>query len=137
MQTVLGNPMASPATLGVSNAAVFGANLSIVAFAGGFLSTGNNLTSYTASADPFATSALAFLFAAVSVLVILALCRLRDCPPAAPSAPAAPRRRPARSRPVFSFSASRVCPCAASPEFSQSIFPHAPPRRNPTGGLQI
>ena len=27
MQTVLGNPMASPATLGVSNAAVFGANL--------------------------------------------------------------------------------------------------------------
>ena len=52
MQTVLGNPMASPATLGVSNAAVFGANLSIVAFAGGFLSTGNNLTSYTASADP-------------------------------------------------------------------------------------
>lgn len=78
MQTVLGNPMASPATLGVSNAAVFGANLSIVAFAGGFLSTGNNLNSYTASADPFATSALAFLFAAASVLVILALCRLRD-----------------------------------------------------------
>ena len=81
MQTVLGNPMASPATLGVSNAAVFGANLSIVAFAGGFLSTGNNLTSYTASADPFATSALAFLFAAASVLVILALCRLRDFSP--------------------------------------------------------
>ena len=81
MQTVLGNPMASPATLGVSNAAVFGANLSIVAFAGGFLSIGNNLTSYTASADPFATSALAFLFAAASVLVILALCRLRDFSP--------------------------------------------------------
>ena len=81
MQTVLGNPMASPATLGVSNAAVFGANLSIVAFAGGFLSTGNNLTSYPASADPFATSALAFLFAAASVLVILALCRLRDFSP--------------------------------------------------------
>ena len=81
MQTVLGNPMASPATLGVSNAAVFGANLSIVAFAGGFLSTGNNLTSYTASADPFATSALAFFFAAASVLVILALCRLRDFSP--------------------------------------------------------
>ncbi len=81
MQTVLGNPMASPATLGVSNAAVFGANLSIVAFAGGFLSTGNNLTSYTVSADPFATSALAFFFAAASVLVILALCRLRDFSP--------------------------------------------------------
>ena len=33
MQTDLNNPMASPSTLGVSNAAVFGANLSIIAFA--------------------------------------------------------------------------------------------------------
>lgn len=81
MQTVLGNPMASPATLGVSNAAVFGANLSIIALAGGFLSTGNNLTGYTAGADPFATSAMAFLFAAGSVVVVLALCRLRDFSP--------------------------------------------------------
>lgn len=81
MQTVLGNPMASPATLGVSNAAVFGANLSIIALSCGFLSTGNNLTSYTAGADPFATSALAFVFAAGSVLVVLALCRLRDFSP--------------------------------------------------------
>ena len=81
MQTVLGNPMASPSTLGVSNAAVFGANLSIIALSGGFLSTGNNLTSYTAGADPFATSALAFVFAAGSVLVVLALCRLRAFSP--------------------------------------------------------
>ena len=81
MQTVLGNPMASPATLGVSNAAVFGANLSIIALAGGFLTTGNNLTSYTAGIDPFATSAMAFVFAAASVLVVLALCRLRDFSP--------------------------------------------------------
>ena len=43
MQTTLNNSMASPSTLGVSNAAVFGANVSIIAFAGGFLSTGNNL----------------------------------------------------------------------------------------------
>ena len=81
MQTCLNNAMASPATLGVSNAAVFGANLSIIALSGGFLSTGNNLTSYTAGADPFATSALAFVFAAGSVLVVLALCRLRDFSP--------------------------------------------------------
>ena len=65
----------------MSNAAVFGANLSIIALSGGFLSTGNNLTSYTAGADPFATSALAFVFAAGSVLVVLALCRLRDFSP--------------------------------------------------------
>ena len=54
MQTTLSNAMASPSTMGVSNAAVFGANLSIIVFAGGFLSTGNNLASYTAGVNPFA-----------------------------------------------------------------------------------
>lgn len=81
MQTTLNNSMASPSTLGVSNAAVFGANLSIIAFAGGFLSTGNNLTHYAAGANPFATSLMAFLFSTVSILLILALCRLRSFSP--------------------------------------------------------
>ncbi len=62
MQTDLSSPMASPSTLGVSNAAVFGANLSISAFAGGFLDTGNHLSSYTVGANPYATSLMAFLF---------------------------------------------------------------------------
>ena len=69
MQTTLNNAMASPSTLGVSNAAVFGANLSIIAFAGGFLSTGNNIQSFDVGANPYATSVLAFLFAAVSILL--------------------------------------------------------------------
>ena len=64
MQTTLNNSMAAPSTLGVSNAAVFGANLSIIAFAGGFLSTGNNLSSFDVGANPYATPVLAFLFAA-------------------------------------------------------------------------
>jgi len=81
MQTTLGNSMASPSTLGVSNAAVFGANLSIIAFAGGFLSTGNNLQSYTVGANPYATSLLAFIFAALSTLLILAMCRTRSFTP--------------------------------------------------------
>ena len=51
MQTNLNNPMASPSTLGVSNAAVFGANLSIIAFAGGFLSTGSNVANYAVGAN--------------------------------------------------------------------------------------
>ena len=59
MQTVLGNAMASPSTLGVANAAVFGANLSIIAFAGGFLDTGNHLANYAAGANPYATSMMA------------------------------------------------------------------------------
>lgn len=81
MQTTLNNSMAAPSTLGVSNAAVFGANLSIIAFAGGFLSTGNNLNSFDAGANPYATSVLAFIFATVSVLLILGLCTLRSFSP--------------------------------------------------------
>ncbi len=81
MQTCLNNSMASPSTLGVSNAAVFGANLSIIAFAGGFLSTGNNLSNYTIGASPYATSLVAFVFATVSILLILGLCTLRSFSP--------------------------------------------------------
>lgn len=81
MQTTLNNSMASPSTLGVSNAAVFGANLSIIAFAGGFLSTGSNLSNYTVGANPYATSLMAFLFSTVSILMILGLCTLRAFSP--------------------------------------------------------
>lgn len=81
MQTTLNNSMAAPSTLGVSNAAVFGANLSIIAFAGGFLSTGNNLSNYAVGANPFATSLMAFIFSALSILLILGLCRLRSYSP--------------------------------------------------------
>ena len=81
MQTTLNNSMASPSTLGVSNAAVFGANLSIIAFAGGYLSTGNNLSNYTVGANPYATSLLAFVFATASILMILGLCTIRSFSP--------------------------------------------------------
>ena len=80
MQTNLNNPMASPSTLGVSNAAVFGANLSIIAFAGGFLSTGSNVANYAVGANP-ATSVMAFIFSTLSILLILALCRMRSFSP--------------------------------------------------------
>lgn len=81
MQTTLNNAMASPSTLGVSNGAVFGANLSIIAFAGGFLSTGNNLSSFDVGADPYATSVSAFVFSAASILLILGLCTVRSFSP--------------------------------------------------------
>ena len=81
MQTTLSNSMASPSTLGVSGGAVFGANLSIIAFAGGFLSTGNNLQNFDAAANPYATSLLAFVFSVLSVLVILGLCTFRSFSP--------------------------------------------------------
>lgn len=81
MQTTLGNAMASPSTLGVSNGAVFGANLSIIVFAGGFLSTGNNLQNFAATANPYTTSLLAFGFSLLSALLILGLCTLRSFSP--------------------------------------------------------
>ena len=81
MQTDLNNPMASPSTLGVSNAAVFGANLSIIAFSGGFLSTGNNLSAFTVGANPYATSLTAFIFSTLSILLILALGKTRSFTP--------------------------------------------------------
>ncbi|MBE6959024.1 MAG: iron ABC transporter permease [Ruminococcaceae bacterium] len=81
MQTTLNNTMASPSTLGVSNAAVFGANLSIIAFAGGFLSTGNNLNSFDVGTNPYATSVMAFAFSILSILLILSLCKVRSFSP--------------------------------------------------------
>lgn len=78
MQSTLKNPMASPSTLGVSNAAVFGANLAIIGVAGGFLSTGGRIDNYDFGINPFATSSLAFVFALASTLAILGLCRLRS-----------------------------------------------------------
>ena len=81
MQTTLNNAMASPATLGVSNAAVFGANLAIIVFAGGFLSTGNNLSNFDAGVNPYTTGVMAFVFSTLSVLLVLGLCTLRSFSP--------------------------------------------------------
>lgn len=74
MQTTLNNAMASPATLGVSNAAVFGANLSLIAFSGSGLAT-------DAGANPYATGVMAFVFATASILLILGLCTVRSFSP--------------------------------------------------------
>lgn len=101
MQTTLSNAMASPSTMGVSNAAVFGANLSIIVFAGGFLSTGNNLASYTAGVNPFAASVTAFLFSALSILLILALCRVKAFSPNVVVLAASPSARPGRRQRRF------------------------------------
>lgn len=81
MQTTLGNEMASPSTLGVSGAAVFGANVSIIAFAGGFLDTGHMVSRFTEGINPYATGMFALVFSVGSVLLILGLCRLRAFSP--------------------------------------------------------
>ena len=78
MQTSLGNEMASPSTLGVSNAATFGANVSIIGFAGGFLATGNNLNNYFDTSNIYLTATIAFIFALGSVLLTLGLCKIKS-----------------------------------------------------------
>ena len=60
MQTCLNNPMASPATLGVSNASVLGANVAIIMLSGGKVSTNNNANWNVF--NPYAVSSIAFLF---------------------------------------------------------------------------
>ena len=83
MQTTLQNSMASPSTLGVSNASVFGANLSMIVFAGGNISSLNNLNNYFNQANPYQTSVMAFIFAFISVIIILGMCRLKAYSPSA------------------------------------------------------
>lgn len=76
MQTSLDNPMASPVTLGVSNAASFGANLFLLLFYGtsavGFSRVASN---------PFAVSGFAFLFALLSIALSLFLSGFRRFEP--------------------------------------------------------
>ncbi len=66
MQTSLKNPMASPATLGVSNAAVFGANIIILALYG---TSSNSFIS--ASDNPLSVAGVALAFAILCVFLVL------------------------------------------------------------------
>ncbi|MCR5078720.1 MAG: iron ABC transporter permease [Bacilli bacterium] len=81
LQSTLGNIMASPSTLGVTNAAVFGANLSILVIGGGMLDTGNNAANLVSSVNPYLASTLAFVFSTISVLLILGLSAFRKYSP--------------------------------------------------------
>ncbi|MBN1887762.1 MAG: iron ABC transporter permease [Thermoflexales bacterium] len=79
MQTSLRNPLASPSTLGISNAAAFGANLAIV-----FLGAGSiHSTSHDAVfiANPYLVTVSAFVFSILAMTLILLLARLRGFSP--------------------------------------------------------
>lgn len=67
MQTMSNNVMASPSTLGVSNAAVLGANIAIIILGGGTIIKDN----------PYLISAFAFGFALLSTLLVLGLSRVK------------------------------------------------------------
>lgn len=81
MQNNLRNPLASPSTLGISNAAAFGANLAIIVFgAGSVQSTGTDAVIIN---NPYMVTAFAFVWAMVGTIIVLMLARFRGFSPEA------------------------------------------------------
>ena len=73
MQTISNNVMASPSTLGVSNAAVLGANIAIIILGGGVIAVnGGNIN----ISNPYFVSGIAFIFAFISIILVLGLSRI-------------------------------------------------------------
>jgi iron complex transport system permease protein len=79
MQTCLRNSLASPSTLGISNAAAFGANLAIVFFGAGSIQS--NASDAVIVSNPYSITVSAFAFSAVAMLLILLLARFRSFSP--------------------------------------------------------
>lgn len=71
MQNLLKNVMASPSTLGVSNGAVFGANLAIICFNAGTVNTSHG--GAVSITNPYLTTFCALIFSVLSILLILLL----------------------------------------------------------------
>jgi iron complex transport system permease protein len=79
MQTCLRNPLASPFTLGISNAAAFGANLAIVFLGAGTLHS--SMQDAVFIANPYSVTISAFVFSMAVMILILMLARLRGFSP--------------------------------------------------------
>ena len=74
MQTCLGNPLASPSTLGISSAAAFGANIAIVFFNAGFI---RNSSEAILINNPYIVTLSAFAFSLLAMLSILSIAKFR------------------------------------------------------------
>ena len=81
MQNNLRNPLASPSTLGISNAAAFGANIAIICFGAGSIQSTS--TDAVIISNPYFVTISAFLWAMAATLVILLLARFRGFSPEA------------------------------------------------------
>lgn len=79
MQSILRNPLGSPFTLGISNAAAFGAAVAVVIFGAG--SMGSNTSDAMLVKNPYLITLCAFLASMAATLIILAVIRLRDANP--------------------------------------------------------
>ena len=74
MQTMSNNVMASPTTLGVSNAAVLGANIAIIIMGGGIIISSGG---HPQIGNPYLVSGMAFLTALGGTLLVLGLSRIK------------------------------------------------------------
>ncbi len=79
MQTNLRNPLAAPSTLGISNAAAFGANLAIVLFDAGTVQSNTHDAVFIE--NPYIVTVTAFVFSILAMMMILLLARLRGFSP--------------------------------------------------------
>lgn len=79
MQNTLKNPLASPSTLGISNAAVFGANVAIIVLgAGTVMSTAGDAVSIN---NPYLVTICAFTCSMGAMGIILGLAKMRGFSP--------------------------------------------------------
>jgi iron complex transport system permease protein len=79
MQSVLRNPLGSPFTLGISNAAAFGAALSVMILGSGAMTSANQ--GAASMADYYITSFSAFACSFLAALVIIGVTRMRGASP--------------------------------------------------------
>lgn len=79
MQSILRNPLASPFTLGLSNAAAFGAAMAILFMDGGTII--GYASAYANVSNPLLVALMAFLFALMATGVMLLLVKLTDSSP--------------------------------------------------------
>jgi iron complex transport system permease protein len=75
MQNNLRNPLASPSTLGISNAAAFGANIAIVILGAGSIQSSS--TDAVIINNPYIVTTSAFICSMVATMVVLMLAKLR------------------------------------------------------------
>ena len=79
MQSILRNPLASPFTLGLSNAAAFGAAMGILFLQGGVMV--GSTAAYAVISNPILITILAFVFAMVATGVMILLVKITECTP--------------------------------------------------------
>lgn len=79
MQSILRNPLASPFTLGLSNAAAFGAAIGILMFGAG--TTGSSIADAVVVNNPYITTICAFIFSMLTTVLILLIAKMRSATP--------------------------------------------------------